>query len=54
MTTEYQLQPRYEEVSFRGRFAAKMRGLWKMEGDFMGGPGRRWPGWMKPGDNWSR
>lgn len=38
MTTEYRLQPRYEEVSFRGRFAAKMRGLWKMEGDFMGGP----------------
>ena len=38
MTTEYRLPPRYEEVSFRGRFAAKMRGLWKMEGDFMGGP----------------
>ena len=38
MTTEYRLSPRYEEVSFRGAFAAKMRGLWKMEGDFMGGP----------------
>lgn len=38
MTTEYRLAPRYEEVSFRGAFAAKMRGLWKMEGDFMGGP----------------
>ncbi len=38
MTTEYRLSPRYEEVSFRGGFAAKMRGLWKMEGDFMGGP----------------
>ena len=38
MTTEYRLAPRYEEVSFRGGFAAKMRGLWKMEGDFMGGP----------------
>ena len=38
MTTEYRLDPRYEEVSFRGAFASKMRGLWKMEGDFMGGP----------------
>ena len=38
MTTEYRLLPRYEEVSFRNEFAAKMRGLWKMEGDFMGGP----------------
>ena len=38
MTTEYRLPPRYEEVSFRGGFAARMRGLWKMEGDFMGGP----------------
>lgn len=38
MTTEYRLSPRYEEVSFRGTFASKMRGVWKMEGDFMGGP----------------
>lgn len=38
MATEYRLTPRYEEVSFRGGFAAKMRGIWKMEGDFMGGP----------------
>jgi hypothetical protein len=38
MTTEYRLPPRYEEVLFRGGFAATLRGLWKMEGDFMGGP----------------
>lgn len=38
MVTEFRLSPRYEEVSFRGGFAAKMRGLWRMEGDFMGGP----------------
>jgi len=38
MATEFRLPPRYEEVSFRGGFAAVMRGLWKMEGDFMGGP----------------
>lgn len=38
MTTEFRLAPRYEEVSFRGGFAATMRGLWRMEGDFMGGP----------------
>ena len=38
MVTELRLPPRYEEVSFRGGFAAKMRGLWRMEGDFMGGP----------------
>lgn len=38
MTTEYRLPPRYEEVSHWGGFAATMRGLWKMEGDFMGGP----------------
>ena len=38
MTTEYRLTPRYEEISFRGEFAATLRGLWRMEGDFMGGP----------------
>ena len=38
MTTEYRLPPRYEEISHRGGFAATMRGLWKMQGDFMGGP----------------
>jgi len=38
MTTEYRLPPLYEEVSFRGGFASTMRGLWRMEGDFMGGP----------------
>lgn len=38
MTTEMQLPPRYEEVSFKSEFAAEMRGLWRMENDFMGGP----------------
>ena len=38
MTTEYRLPPLYEEVSFRGEYASTMRGLWRMEGDFMGGP----------------
>lgn len=38
MTTEYRLLPVYEEIAFRGGFAASMRGLWRMEGDFMGGP----------------
>jgi hypothetical protein len=38
MTTEYRLSPVYEEISFRGGFAATMRGIWRMEGDFMGGP----------------
>lgn len=38
MTTEMQLPPRYEEVNFKGEFAAEIRGLWRMENDFMGGP----------------
>lgn len=38
MATEYFYQPVYEEIEFKGKFAAEMRGLWKLEGDFMGGP----------------
>lgn len=38
MTTEMQLPPRYEELEFNGMFMAELRGLWRMEGDFMGGP----------------
>lgn len=38
MTTEMELIPSYEEVTFDGRFTSEIRGLWKMENDFMGGP----------------
>lgn len=38
MTTEMLLTPRYEELEFNGMFMAELRGLWRMENDFMGGP----------------
>lgn len=38
MTTSTALTPRYEEVTFKGQFASELRGLWRMENDFMGGP----------------
>lgn len=38
MTTEYRLPPVLDEFALRGGFAAAMRGVWRMEGDFMGGP----------------
>lgn len=38
MTTEMIVPPMYEEVAFDNRFTAELRGLWRMEGDFMGGP----------------
>ncbi|MDP4953048.1 MAG: DUF4837 family protein [Flavobacteriales bacterium] len=38
MTTEYLYYPTYEEVSFNKEFASEVRGLWKMDGEFMGGP----------------
>ena len=38
MSTQMRVTPRYEEIAFNGKFAAEMRGLWRMEGDFMGGP----------------
>ena len=38
MATERRLFPAYEEMEFDGHFALEVRGLWKMENDFMGGP----------------
>lgn len=38
MTTETQLSPLHKEVNLNGRYAIETRGLWKLEGDFMGGP----------------
>ena len=38
MATERRLFPAYEEMEFDGHFALEVRGLWKMEHDFMGGP----------------
>jgi hypothetical protein len=30
--------PRLEELAFKGQYAAEIRGLWRMENDYMGGP----------------
>lgn len=38
MTTEMRYTPSYEEVLFNGGFASELRGLWRIEGDYMGGP----------------
>jgi hypothetical protein len=38
MATERRFFPAYEELEFDGQFALEVRGLWKMENDFMGGP----------------
>lgn len=38
MTTEMVVPPMYEEVTIENKFTAELRGLWRMEGDFMGGP----------------
>lgn len=38
MTTELRYHPTYEEVAFHGEFASELRGLWRLENDFMGGP----------------
>ena len=38
MATERRFFPAYEEMQFDGHFALEVRGLWKMENDFMGGP----------------
>lgn len=38
MTTEMRYVPSYEEVVFNGQFASELRGLWRMENDYMGGP----------------
>ena len=38
MATERRFVPAYEEMEYEGMFALEVRGLWKMENDFMGGP----------------
>ncbi len=38
MTTYSDIPPLYREINFNEKYAAKLRGLWRMEGDFMGGP----------------
>lgn len=38
MTTEMRYLPTYEEVAFNGQFASELRGLWRIENDYMGGP----------------
>ena len=30
--------PSYEEVVFNGKFASELRGLWRIENGYMGGP----------------
>lgn len=37
-TTEYMMPIDTQAVVFSGQYALKMRGLWKVENDFMGGP----------------
>lgn len=38
MTTERQLPPVFNVFEFKKNYAAELRGLWRVEGDFMGGP----------------
>ena len=39
MTTEYRYYPPVtKDVDYNGHFAKEIHGLWRMEGDFMGGP----------------
>ncbi|MGB0391313.1 MAG: DUF4837 family protein [Salibacteraceae bacterium] len=39
LTTEYRYYPPVtKEVDYNGHFAKEIHGLWRMEGDFMGGP----------------
>lgn len=38
MTSEHQLPPTFNVFRFKGNYASEMRGLWRVEGDFMGGP----------------
>ncbi|QZE14130.1 DUF4837 family protein [Halosquirtibacter laminarini] len=38
MTTEHQISTLYRTFKLNGNYAVEMRGLWKVEGDFMGGP----------------
>jgi hypothetical protein len=38
MTTYVDIAPIFQEINFNGRYAREARGLWRVEGDFMGGP----------------
>lgn len=38
MTTEMRYVPSYEETVFNGQFASELRGLWRIENNYMGGP----------------
>ena len=38
MTTEMEAFPQFEEFMDNGRYFAQLRGLWKVQNDFMGGP----------------
>ena len=37
-TEPMKLRPEFREVDFNGRYAIEARSLWRLEGDFMGGP----------------
>ena len=37
MSVERRMLPTYEEININGEIAAEIRGLWRMENDFMGG-----------------
>lgn len=38
MTTELQYLPAFRSYDYKGYYTAELRGLWKVEGDYMGGP----------------
>jgi hypothetical protein len=38
MATETRLGINYSGITLRGKYCGVLRGLWKMEGDMMGGP----------------
>jgi len=38
MTTELKVFPTFSSYKLKGKYTAELRGLWKVEGDFMGGP----------------
>lgn len=38
MTTELQILPDYRTYDYKEIYTAELRGLWKVEGDYMGGP----------------
>jgi hypothetical protein len=38
MTTYPDISPLFKEINFNGRFAVEATGLWRVEGDHMGGP----------------